>query len=73
MFGTQRIFNPAPRMCLYFRPQRLAHQNRRAVSGGSLARADRPCHRRPDRPYWLAYIQALAGYGTMVGTERSGL
>lgn len=24
-------------------------------------------------PYRLAYIQALAGYGTMVGKKRSGL
>lgn len=73
MFGTKRIFDPAPRMRLYLRPERLAHQNCRAVSGGSLARVDRSCHHHLYRPHWLAYIQALAGYGTMVGTERSGL
>ncbi len=72
MLGTKRIFNTFAGVCLYLRPERLAHQNRRAVSGGSLARIDCPCHHRPDRSYWLAYIQALAGYGTMVVIERSG-
>lgn len=73
MLGAKRIFDQAIGVCLYLRPERLAHQNRRAVSGGSLARTDRPCHHRPAQSYWLAYIQALAGYGTMVGKKRSGL
>lgn len=73
MIGTQRIFDPDPRMRHYLRPQRLAHQDRRALSGGSLAGIGRHCGHCPNRPHWLACIQALAGYGTMVGTERSGL
>ena len=73
MLGTKRILNQITRMRLYLRPQRLAHQDRRAVSYGSLAGSDRPCHHRFSCPHWLAYIQALAGYGTMVGKKRSGL
>lgn len=73
MLGAKRIFNPAARMRLYLRPKRLAHQNRRALSGGSLANVVTSCHPQFYRPYMLAYIQALAGYGTMVGKKRSGL
>ncbi len=73
MLGTKRIFNPAAGMRLYLRPQFLAHQDRRAVPYGSLARVGRHCHHHLSCPYWLAYIQALAGYGTMVGKKRSGL
>ncbi len=73
MLGAKRIFNPAARMRLYLRPQRLAYQDRRAVPYGSLAGSDCHCHYRFSYPHWLAYIQALAGYGTMVGKKRSGL
>lgn len=73
MLGAERILNQTVRVCLYLRPQRLAYQDRCAVSGGSLAGADTSCHSRFRRPHLLAYIQALAGYGTMVVTERSGL
>ncbi len=73
MLGAKRIFNQTVRVCLYLRPQRLVHQDRRAVPYGSLARADCHCHHRLYFPHWLAYIQALAGYGTMVGKKRSGL
>jgi len=73
MVGTQRIFDPSPRMRLPLRPQHMAHQDRRALSGGSLAGAGCHCRHRPAHHYPLAYVQALAGYGTMVGTERSGL
>lgn len=73
MLGAKRIFNQTFRMCLYLRPQRLAYQNRRMLSVGSLARTDCPCHHCFYRPHWLAYIQTLAGYGTMVGKKRSGL
>lgn len=73
MLGAKRILNQTVRMCLYLRPQHLAHQNRRVLSVGSLASADCPCHHCFYRPHWLAYIQALAGYGTMVGKKRSGL
>ena len=73
MLGTKRILNPSARVRLYLRPQRLAHQDCRAVSYGSLARVGRHCHHHLSCPYWLAYIQALAGYGTMVGKKRSGL
>ena len=73
MLGTKRILNQAAGMRLYLRPQRLAYQNRRVLSFGSLAGLDRHCHHRFSCPHWLAYIQALAGYGTMVGKKRSGL
>ncbi len=73
MVGAKRIFNPAPGMRLYLRFQRLAHQNRRALSGGSLASTGLHCDPCPARHGWMAYIQALAGYGTMVVAERSGL
>lgn len=73
MFGAKRIFNPAAGMRLYLRPERLAHQSCCAVSGRGLADAVTSYHHRFTRSDWLAYIQALAGYGTMVGTERSGL
>ena len=73
MLGTKRILNQITRMRLYLRPQRLAHQDRRAVSYVSLARTGYPRHHCFYRPRWLAYIQALAGYGTMVGKKRSGL
>lgn len=73
MLGTKRIFNQAAGMRLYLRPQRLAYQDRRVLSCGSLAGPDCPCHHRLYFPHWLAYIQALAGYGTMVGKKRSGL
>ncbi len=73
MVGAKRIFNPAPGMRLYLRLQRLAHQNRRALPGGSLASTGCPCGSCPDRHDWLACIQTLAGYGTMVVAERSGL
>lgn len=73
MLGTKRIFNQIVRVCLYLRSQRLAYQNRRAVPYGSLASADCPRHHCFYLPRWLAYIQALAGYGTMVGKKRSGL
>lgn len=73
MLGTKRIFDPSARMRLYLRPQRLAHQNRRALFRGGLAGAGHPCRHRLSCPYLLAYIQALAGYGTMVGKKRSGL
>lgn len=73
MLGTKRILNQITRMRLYLRPQRLAHQDCRAVSYGSLARAGYPRHHCFYRPRWLACIQALAGYGTMVGKKRSGL
>ena len=73
MLGAERILNQTFRVCLYLRPQRLAYQDRRAVSGGSLAGADASCHSQFRRPHRLAYIQAVAGYGTMVVTERSGL
>ena len=73
MLGTKRILNQITRMRLYLRPQRLAHQDRRAVSYVSLARAGYPRHHCFYRPRWLAYIQTLAGYGTMVGKKRSGL
>ena len=73
MLGTKRILNQITRMRLYLRPQRLAHQDRRAVSYVSLARAGYPRHHCFYRPRWLACIQSLAGYGTMVGKLRSGL
>ncbi len=73
MLGTKRILNPSARVRLYLRPQRLAHQNRCVLSCGSLAGSDRPRHHCFYRPRWLAHIQALAGYGTMVGKKRSGL
>lgn len=73
MLGAKRIFNQTVRVCLYLRPQRLAHQNRCVLSCGSLAGSDCHCHYRFSCPHWLAYIQALAGYGTMVGKKRSGL
>lgn len=73
MLGTERILNQTFGVCLYLRPQRLAYQDRCAVSHGSLAGSDCHCHYRFSCPHWLAYIQALAGYGTMVVTERSGL
>jgi hypothetical protein len=73
MLGTKRILNQITRMRLYLRPQRLAHQDRRAVSYVSLARAGYPRHHCFYRPRWLACIQTLAGYGTMVGKKRSGL
>jgi hypothetical protein len=73
MLGTKRIFNQAAGMRLYLRPQCLAYQDRRAVPYGSLAGPNRPCHHRFSCPHWLACIQALAGYGTMVGKKRSGL
>lgn len=73
MLGAKRIFNATVGVCLYLRPERLAHQNRCAVSGGGLANAVTPCHSRFYRSHMLAYIQTLAGYGTMVVTERSGL
>lgn len=73
MLGTKRIFNQAAGMRLYLRPQRLAYQDCCVLSFGSLARAGYPRHHCFYRPRWLAYIQALAGYGTMVGKKRSGL
>ncbi len=73
MVGAKRIFNPAPGMRLSLRLQRLAHQNRRALSGGSLASTGCLCNSCPDRHDWLACIQTLAGYRTMVGKKRSGL
>lgn len=73
MLGAKRIFNPAARMRLYLRPQRLAYPDCRVLSVGSLAGTDCPCHHCFYRPRWLAHIQALAGYGTMVGKKRSGL
>ena len=66
MLGAKRIFDQTVRVRLYLRPQRLAHQD-------CLAGLDRHCHHRFSCPHWLAYIQALAGYGTMVGKKRSGL
>ena len=73
MLGAKRIFDQTVRVRLYLRPQRRAHQDCRAVSYGSLARAGYPRHHCFYRPRWLAYIQTLAGYGTMVGKKRSGL
>lgn len=73
MLGTERILNQTFRVRLHLRPQRLAHQNRCVLSCGSLADSDCHCHHHLSCPHWLAYIQALAGYGTMVVTERSGL
>lgn len=73
MFGAERILDQIFRVCLYLRSQRLAHQVRRTVSGGGLAGVIASCRHCPARGNWLAYIQALAGYGTMVVTERSGL
>ena len=73
MLGTKRILNQITRMRLYLRPQRLAYPDCRVLSFGSLAGPDCPCHHRFSCPHWLAYIQALAGYGTMVGKKRSGL
>ena len=73
MLGTKRILNQITRMRLYLRPQRLAYPDCRVLSFGSLAGPDRPCHHRFSCPRWLACIQALAGYGTMVGKKRSGL
>lgn len=73
MLGTERILNQTFGVCLYLRPQRLAYQDRRVLSGRGLANAVTSYHHRFARNDWLAYIQALAGYGTMVVTERSGL
>lgn len=73
MLGTERILNQIVRVCLYLRSQRLAYQNCCVLPVGSLAGSDRPRHHCFSCPHWLAYIQALAGYGTMVVTERSGL
>lgn len=73
MLGTKRILNQITRMRLYLRPQRLAYPDCRVLSFGSLAGPDRPCHHRFSCPHWLACIQALSGYGTMVGKKRSGL
>lgn len=73
MLGTKRIFNQAAGMRLYLRPQCLAYPDCRVLSFGSLAGADCPCRHCFFYPYRLAYIQALAGYGTMVGKKRSGL
>ncbi len=73
MVGAKRIFNPAPGMRLSLRLQRLAHQNCRALSDRSLAGTGCHCDSCPDRHDWMACIQTLAGYGTMVGKERSGL
>lgn len=73
MLGAKRIFNPSVGMRLYLHPELLAHQNRCVLSCGSLAGSDRSRHHCFYRPHWLAYIQALAGYGTMVGKKRSGL
>lgn len=73
MLGAKRIFDQTVRVRLYLRPQRLAHQNRRVLSIGSLAGTGYPRHHCFYRPRCLAYIQALAGYGTMVGKKRSGL
>ena len=73
MLGAKRIFNQTIGMCLYLCPQCLAYPDCRMLSVGSLAGTGRSCHHRPARSGWLAYIQALAGYGTMVGKKRSGL
>lgn len=72
MCGAQRIIDPDSGRCHYSRFKRLAHQGCCALSGGRLAGAgDSGCH-RPCWYHFLAYIQALAEYRTMV-VERSGL
>lgn len=72
MLGAKRIFNQTVRVCLYLRPQRLAYPDCRVLPFGSLANVVVSCRPQFYRLYMLAYIQALAGYGTMVA-ERSGL
>lgn len=72
MIGTQKFFDPAFGSCNFVRPMRLSHTNRCALAGGRLASVGDLGHRCLCCHYFLASIQTLAGYRTMV-VERSGL
>lgn len=73
MLGTERILKPNFRRRVDSCSELLADQDRRKVSGRSMDNSATHFHYRFCLYPALAYIQTLAGYGTMVVKKRSGL
>ncbi len=73
MFGTERILKPNFRRCIDSCSEFLADQDCREVSGRGMDNTATYFHHCFCLYVALAYIQTLAGYGTMVIKRRSGL